>query len=209
MQPGQTASNQSTQTKISQGAACESCTLAETAAQDEATSPAGSPSESWLRADVREIPDQPDSSGSSGGGLPVEAPSAISTSANAVVPSLKSALPAANMLAVAVPRETPAHAMTHRFFDKENMIGFAVHGAVRIADSTQSCILLSRGGRQETWLPTKTCATITSYSLTMVATQILTSYGLHRSGYHNLERWLPYAWAAPSAAGIAVSIKAW
>jgi hypothetical protein len=113
------------------------------------------------------------------------------------------------MIATAVPHETPTQAMTHRFFDKQNIIGFAVHGAVRIADSTQSCVLLSRGGRQESWLPTKTCGSITAYSLTMVATQILGSYGLHRSGYHTLERWLPYAWAAPSAAGIAVSIKAW
>jgi hypothetical protein len=99
--------------------------------------------------------------------------------------------------------------MTHRFFDRQNIIGFAVHGAVRVADSTQSCILLGRSGRQEAWLPTKTCASITAYSLSMVATQILGSYGLHRGGYHALERWLPYAWAAPSAAGIAVSIKAW
>lgn len=153
----------------------------------------------------------PDQTGSSN--AVIEAPADLRPAETRMNASLSSPAPSTNILAATMPHktstETPTQAMTHRFFDRENLIGFAVHGAVRIADSTQSCMLLGKSGRQESWLPTKTCSSITAYSLSMVATQILGSYGLHRSGYHMLERWLPYAWAAPSAAGIAVSIKAW
>lgn len=106
------------------------------------------------------------------------------------------------------PVPVPEQTMTHRFFDRENLIGMAVHAAVRTADAVQTCTMLGRGAR-EAWLPMKGCAGITAYSLAMVPAQIGNAYLLHRTGHHKLERWMPYVWAAPSAAGIAYSMRTW
>jgi hypothetical protein len=96
----------------------------------------------------------------------------------------------------------------HRFFDRPNLIGLAVHTAIRSADAAQTCTFMGHGVK-EVWLPMKTCPAIAAYSLSMVPAQMATSYLLHRRGYHRLERWTPYLWAAPSAAGIAVSMRTW
>lgn len=96
----------------------------------------------------------------------------------------------------------------HQFFDRANLIGFSMHAAVRAADAAQTCAMLGKGAH-EAWLPMKSCAGITAYSLSMVPAQIASSYMLHRSGHHMLEKWMPYLWAAPSAAGIAVSVRTW
>jgi len=103
---------------------------------------------------------------------------------------------------------TPANVVPHRFFDRENLIGTAIHAAVRTADAVQTCMLLGRGAR-EAWLPMKGCPAIAAYSFSMIPAQIGNSYLMHRSGHHKLERWMPYLWSAPSAAGIAVSLKSW
>jgi hypothetical protein len=103
---------------------------------------------------------------------------------------------------------SPVKVETHRFFDRANLIGTAIHAAVRTVDAVQTCALLSRGAR-EAWLPMKGCPAIAAYSLSMVPAQIGNSYLLHRSGHHKLEKWMPYLWAAPSAAGIGVSMRAW
>jgi hypothetical protein len=97
----------------------------------------------------------------------------------------------------------------HRFWDRENVIGFAVHGAVRVADATQTCMLLGKPGRHESTLPMQSCGAIAAYSVASIPAQIGTSYLLHRRGHHTMERWLPYLWAAPSAVGFGVSLKAW
>jgi hypothetical protein len=102
----------------------------------------------------------------------------------------------------------PAKVETHRFFDRANLIGTTIHAAVRVADATQTCILVGRGAR-EAWLPMKGCPAIAAYSLSMVPAQIGSSYLMHRSGRHKLEKLMPYLWAAPSAAGIGVSMRAW
>jgi hypothetical protein len=96
----------------------------------------------------------------------------------------------------------------HRFFDRPNLIGLAVHTAIRSADAAQTCAFMGHGVKEE-WLPMKSCPAIAAYSLSMVPAQLATSYLLHRKGYHRLERWTPYLWAAPSAAGIAFSMRAW
>lgn len=114
--------------------------------------------------------------------------------------------PAGAMILAVKPAPQP---LEHRFFDRPNIIAFAVHGATRVADATQSCILLSKPGRRESWLPTQSCGAIAGYSVAMIPAQIGSSYILHRKGHHRLERWLPYAWATPSALGIALSVKAW
>jgi len=110
-----------------------------------------------------------------------------------------------SLIVAVIPSEPPA---PHRFFDRANVIGFSIHAAIRAADAAQTCVMLGRGAH-ESWLPIKGCAGIAAYSLSMVPAQIGTSYLLHRHGYYRLEHWLPYFWAAPSAVGIAVSMRAW
>lgn len=107
---------------------------------------------------------------------------------------------------VAVSPATPE--APHQFLDRTNLIGFFIHTAVRSADAAQTCALLGKGAH-EAWLPFKGCAGIATYSLSMIPAQIGTSYFLHRRGLHRLERWAPYLWAAPSVAGIGVSMRAW
>ena len=102
----------------------------------------------------------------------------------------------------------PPKPVEHHFFDRTNAIGFAIHAAIRTADATQSCIMIGRG-RQENWLPMKSCAGVATYSLSMIPAQIGASYLMHRWGHHRLERLMPYAWSIPSAAGIAVSTRSW
>ena len=97
---------------------------------------------------------------------------------------------------------------THPFFDRTNLIGIAVHTAIRAADAAQTCAFMG-GSVREAWLPMKSCSAIAAYSMSMVPAQIATSYLLHRTGHHRLERLSPYLWAAPSAAGIAVSMRYW
>ncbi len=123
-------------------------------------------------------------------------PSALDPVAPAVVPAV-------------VPSTQRFTARPHAFFDRKNTIGFAVHGAIRAADAAQTCALLNKPGRRESWLPMNSCGAIVGYSMSMIPAQIGSSYLLHRSGHHTLERWLPYFWAAPSAAGVAVSLRAW
>lgn len=114
-----------------------------------------------------------------------------------------------SFIIAATPAKVETHNVeSHRFFDRANLIGTAIHAAVRTADAVQTCALLSRGGH-EAWLPMKGCPAIAAYSLSMVPAQIGNSYLLHRSGHHKLEKWMPYLWAAPSAAGIGVSMRAW
>jgi len=102
----------------------------------------------------------------------------------------------------------PAKPDVHRFWDKSNVMGFTIHAAVRSADALQTCVMLARGAR-ELWLPTQSCSGVAAYSLATVPAQIGTSYLLHRLGCHRLERWMPYLWTAPSAAGIGMSMKYW
>ena len=102
----------------------------------------------------------------------------------------------------------PAKVETHRFFNRANLIGIAVHTAVRSADAAQTCALLSRGAH-EAWLPMKSCPAIAAYSLSMVPAQIASSYLMHRKRNYIMEKWMPYMWAAPSAVAIGVSMRAW
>jgi hypothetical protein len=97
---------------------------------------------------------------------------------------------------------------THRFFDRENVVGIVVHAAIRSADAAQTCTFMGHNAK-EAWLPMKSCSGVAAYSLSMIPAQIATSYFLHRRGAHRLERLTPYLWAAPSAAGIAISARAW
>ncbi len=101
---------------------------------------------------------------------------------------------------------TPKPKATDKFFNRANLLGFSVHAAIRAADAAQTCERLGNGVH-EAWLPMKSCASIAAYSMSMVPAQIATSYLLHRRGHYQLEKWMPYLWAAPSAAGIAISMR--
>jgi hypothetical protein len=110
-----------------------------------------------------------------------------------------------NLFIVAV---TPVNVAPHRFFDRANLIGIAIHAAVRTADAAQTCASINAGAH-EAWLPMKGCPAIAGYSLSMVPAQIGSSYLMHRRGHHKLEKLMPYLWAVPSAVAIGVSARAW
>jgi hypothetical protein len=103
---------------------------------------------------------------------------------------------------------TPVDVAPHRFFDRANLIGTAIHAAIRTADAVQTCASINAGAH-EAWLPMKGCPAIAGYSLSMVPAQIGSSYLMHRRGHHKLEKWMPYLWAVPSVAAIGVSMRAW
>ncbi len=103
---------------------------------------------------------------------------------------------------------TPVNVAPHRFFDRANLIGIAIHAAVRTADAVQTCASINAGAH-EAWLPMKGCPAIAGYSLSMVPAQIGSSYLMHRRGHHKLEKLMPYLWAVPSVAAIGVSMRAW
>ena len=103
---------------------------------------------------------------------------------------------------------TPVDVAPHRFFDRANLIGIAIHAAVRTADAAQTCASINAGAH-EAWLPMKGCPAIAGYSLSMVPAQIGSSYLMHRRGHHKLEKLMPYLWAVPSAVAIGVSARAW
>jgi hypothetical protein len=161
-----------------------------------------------------ELPEQP-SNGKTATGRALSANASLSSAKELPVDGLFRSAGARSLASESSSRgmfivaATPAEpVVTHRLFDRTNRIGFAIHAAIRAADAAQTCVAL-RNGAREAWLPMKGCAGIAAYSLSMVPAQIGTSYLLHRRGYHKMERLMPYLWAAPSAAGIAVSMRAW
>ena len=79
---------------------------------------------------------------------------------------------------------------THRFFDRNNLIGFSAMFGVSALDHRSTCRDLRAGGR-ERWLPTQSCATIGFVLYSGSSGAVGLSYWLHRRGHHRLERWLP------------------
>lgn len=140
------------------------------------------------------------------GAAEVGAPSILTAKMDAISHSDFSTLPDGGV-ANTLLRPLPGMHL-HRFFDRENLLGIVVHAAIRGADAAQTCTFMGHNAK-EAWLPMKSCSGVAAYSLSMIPAQIATSYFLHRRGAHRLERLTPYLWAAPSAAGIARSARAW
>ena len=79
---------------------------------------------------------------------------------------------------------------THRFFDRNNSIGFSMMFAARAFDAHSTCRNLASGGR-EYIIPSQKCDVITGTLLSGGGAIVLLSYVAHRWGKHKLERWMP------------------
>jgi hypothetical protein len=86
----------------------------------------------------------------------------------------------------------------HRFWDRRNWLGLAVHGAARAVDVHSSCRAFKRG-REEMRLPVDGCGGVAAWSAGAVGVELGLRWWLHKKGKHGWERWLPYLFAAPAA----------
>lgn len=91
---------------------------------------------------------------------------------------------------------------THRFFDRNNLIGFSAMFAGTALDHHSTCRFL-RAGMKEVLLPTQSCRTVGLVLYGTSSAGVGLAYWLHRKGHHKLERWLPRIRAI--AGGVAVS----
>jgi hypothetical protein len=83
-----------------------------------------------------------------------------------------------------------AQSPEHRFFDRNNLIGFTAMYAGGALDHHSTCRSL-RAGYRETFMPTQSCRTI-GIAIYGTSTGIVgLSYWMHRKGHHKIERWLP------------------
>ncbi len=79
---------------------------------------------------------------------------------------------------------------THRFFDRNNLIGFSAMFAGTALDHHSTCRFL-RVGFHENTLPTQNCRIVGAVLYGASTGTIGLSYWLHRKGHHKIERWLP------------------
>jgi hypothetical protein len=81
----------------------------------------------------------------------------------------------------------PAAAQEHRFYDRPGKILFTAAGVAAAFDTAQACHNLATGGR-ELGLPTQHCPQVSLILMGQVAVQEIAAYGLHKLGFHKLER---------------------
>ena len=79
---------------------------------------------------------------------------------------------------------------THRFFDRNNLIGFSAMFATRALDVHSTCRFL-KAGYEEKIFPSQNCRTIAVTAFGLSGSGMGGIYWLHRRGHHKLERWLP------------------
>jgi hypothetical protein len=99
----------------------------------------------------------------------------------------------------------------HRFWDRTNKILLASHAALETADFMATHHNLSRGGRELDWMAKPFCERGTAGQVVFFAgrevTVAATSYLLHRTGHHKLERWFIVASSVDSAVGVTYSFS--
>jgi len=78
----------------------------------------------------------------------------------------------------------------HRFFDRNNLIGFSAMFATRALDVHSTCRFLRRGYREAVF-PSQNCRTIAVAAFSLSGAGVGVSYWFHRTGHHKFERWLP------------------
>ena len=83
-----------------------------------------------------------------------------------------------------------AQSPEHRFFDRNNLIGFSAMFATRALDVHSTCRFLRRGYREAVF-PSQNCRTIAVTAFGLSGAGMGGIYWLHRRGHHKLERWLP------------------
>jgi hypothetical protein len=94
----------------------------------------------------------------------------------------------------------------HKFLDKTSLGSFTGSAAILSADATITCQNLGHNGFHEEWLPANSCAGVSSWIAASFASQLTTSYLLHRSGHHRMERFAEILWPIGSAVGIGYTL---
>jgi len=97
----------------------------------------------------------------------------------------------------------------HRFWDAANRLLFVSHGALEAADFSITHHNLSEGGKEMASMAKALCESGTAGQLVLfggrMAGVVATSYLLHRTGHHKLERAFPVYASGDSAYGVGYS----
>jgi hypothetical protein len=94
---------------------------------------------------------------------------------------------------------------THKFWDAQNTVSFAVTAGIRAVDIVESCRTIGQGAR-EAWLPVKSCGGVAAWIAGGQVTQTGFQFWMHKAGHHRLERLVPWVAVAPNMAAIGFTI---
>jgi hypothetical protein len=100
-----------------------------------------------------------------------------------------------------IPDAPPVKTQEHRFLDTPNKVAIFSTIALRSTDAAITCHGLHQGF-QEGGLPTQSCGAVIGYSAGFTAASVVSSYVLHKTHHHNLERLAAWAAAPASFVGI-------
>lgn len=116
----------------------------------------------------------------------------------------------ASMLAGSAIAQDFPEAPGHRYWDRTNKILLTTHAALEAADFVATHHNLSRGGRELNWMAKPFCERGTAGQVIFFAGReaavATTTYLLHRTGHHKLERWFIVASSVDSAVGVSYSL---
>lgn len=94
----------------------------------------------------------------------------------------------------------------HRFMDRTNISSMSFSAAAHAVDAAYTCHLLAVHGLKEEIAPFNSCGGISSWVALGWGAGVGSSYWLHRTNHHKLERWANWISAGGSAFGIGYSI---
>jgi hypothetical protein len=100
---------------------------------------------------------------------------------------------------------TPQAPPPARFWDRQQVIGFAASTGMRAWDSAYTCHLSQAPGWHEDWLPAQSCAGVVGLLAAGEIAQTGLQYLLYRTGHRKLQRIVPWVSVAVSAAAISRS----
>jgi hypothetical protein len=94
----------------------------------------------------------------------------------------------------------------HRFMDRTNITSMSFSAAAHAVDAAYTCHLLAVHGLKEEIAPFNSCGGISSWVALGSGAGVGSSYWLHRTNHHKLERWANWISAGGSAFGVGYSI---
>jgi len=103
------------------------------------------------------------------------------------------------------PAPQPPVVPEHRFWDRQQKLGLAADGAMRLADTIKTCRELAHGGVED-WIPTQSCAGIAAWNAGSVGLALGIGWLFHHYGLHRLERLTPWVSTGAAAAGLTKSV---
>ena len=135
----------------------------------------------------------------------MESKAAVSNEETASLMAARLPLAEAPASLMVAPAARPQLAAEHKFFDRQQLVGFYVHSGVRVADTINTCHELANGAT-EVWIPTQSCAGIAVWQAGSVGLALGIGWLLHKHGNHRLERIVPWVGTSASAAGLTKSV---